>query len=205
MRQMKTIIVSFLLISLLSACKASPVYEDDFSDTNSGWDTHHSLTAGAVYTEGSYRLTLNEANRDQWAIAHRDFENVAIEVDVRKVEGSDDNSFGLVCKYQDMNHFYMLLISSDGAYMIQKKSEERITRLSGEWFQTTEDVNLGNAENKLRAECGDGYLALYANGKLLDRVEDDSYSHGDIGFVVGTYTQPYVSIAFDNLKVYALP
>lgn len=206
MRQiLSKVFISMLLAAVLTGCGPKLLYQDDFSNLESGWDTHKSPTAGTVYSQGAYRITLNEVNRDQWSIAHQEFGNVAIEVDASKVDGSEDNSFGVVCKYRDLNHFYMLLISSDGAYMIQKKNEGAISRLSGEWFELSDAINKGNATNKLRAECGSDYLALYANGKLLAKVKDAEYTHGDIGFVVGSYTEPYVSIAFDNLKVFELP
>ncbi|MFZ3071114.1 MAG: hypothetical protein WA110_08350 [Anaerolineaceae bacterium] len=189
-------------VILTCACSGGKVlYEDDFSDPSSGWDQYSGSNATNDYHEGSYQIKVQETYFDQWALAHRDFENIVITVDATKISGSDDNNFGLLCNYQDMQHFYMLLISSDGNYIIQKMSPDGLIRLSSDWFEPSEAINKGVSTNHLKAECGGGSLALYANDDLVGQVDDADYTSGDIGFLVGTYGEGDVQVSFDDLVV----
>ena len=65
----------------------------------------------------------------------------------------------------------------------------------------TEDVNQGNATNRIQADCVGTRLVLYANNVKLAEIEDSSFSSGDIGLLAGTLAETGVDIQFDNLVV----
>ena len=138
-------------------------------------------------------------------MANQDFGNVAIEVDATYMGGTADNSFGVVCKFQDIKQYYAVVISSDGAYMIQKRVGGSYQRLTGEYFQLSDQIKPGTRVNRLRVECGQDYLALYVNQELVNRVEDSTYNQGDVGLIVTTYGEPGLTVSFDNFEVYPLP
>jgi hypothetical protein len=196
----------FILVVPLGGCKApEPIFADDFSDASSGWEVFDNSLTSANYVEGSYRISLLQKNKEKWALANQDFGNVAIEVDATYMGGTTDNSFGVVCKFQDIKQYYAVVISSDGAYMIQKRVGGSYQRLTGEYFQLSEQIKPGTMVNRLRVECGQDYLALYVNKELINRVEDNSYTQGDVGLIVTTYGEPGLTVSFDNFEVYPLP
>lgn len=46
---------------------------------------------------------------DAWANQSRSFPgDVRIEVDAAKIGGPDDNDFGVICRYQDIDNFGMV-------------------------------------------------------------------------------------------------
>ena len=124
-----------------------------------------------------------------------------VEVNTSKISGSDDNNFGIICKYVDTDRFYMLLISSDGYYAIQKMTIDGYERLNGEFYEESSAINLGNSKNTLKAECVGGKLALYVNGTLVDEVYDYEYTSGDVGLLAGTFSEANVEILFDDFTV----
>ncbi len=196
----------FFLVVPLGGCKApEPIFADDFSDASSGWEVFDNSLTSANYVEGSYRISLLQKNKEKWVLANQDFGNVAIEVDATYMSGTADNSFGVVCKFQDIKQYYAVVISSDGAYMIQKRVGGSYQRLTGEYFQLSEQIKPGTMVNRLRVECGQDYLALYVNKELINRVEDNSYTQGDVGLIVTTYGEPGLTVSFDNFEVYPLP
>ncbi|MCK9245460.1 MAG: hypothetical protein M0P11_00700 [Anaerolineaceae bacterium] len=196
----------FFLVVPLGGCKApEPIFADDFSDASSGWEVFDNSLTSANYVEGSYRISLLQKNKEKWALANQDFGNVAIEVDATYMGGTADNSFGVVCKFQDIKQYYAVVISSDGAYMIQKRVGGSYQRLTGEYFQLSDQIKPGTRVNRLRVECGQDYLALYVNQELVNRVEDSTYNQGDVGLIVTTYGEPGLTVSFDNFEVYPLP
>ncbi len=196
----------FFLVVPLGGCKATePIFADDFSDASSGWEVFDNSLTSANYVEGSYRISLLQKNKEKWALANQDFGNVAIEVDATYMGGTADNSFGVVCKFQDIKQYYAVVISSDGAYMIQKRVGGSYQRLTGEYFQLSDQIKPGTRVNRLRVECGQDYLALYVNQELVNRVEDSTYNQGDVGLIVTTYGEPGLTVSFDNFEVYPLP
>lgn len=207
MRYPYLILVLILFILLTSACTlfkdpdANILWQDDFSNTDSGWDVYSGDRGSNGYLNGQYQILVEHTNFDVWARANRDFGNVTIEVEATKSNGSDDNNYGLICKYEAINRFYMFLISSDGYYVIQKMTEEGYQRLSSDWFEASEAINKGNTTNKIKADCLEGKLALHVNGTLVSEVLDSDFSRGDVGLLGGTYNQGGVEILFDNFIV----
>ena len=200
------LMLGFFLVVPLGGCKApEPIFADDFSDASSGWEVFDNSLTSANYVEGSYRISLLQKNKEKWVLANQDFGDVAIEVDATYMGGTADNSFGVVCKFQDIKQYYAVVISSDGAYMIQKRVGGSYQRLTGEYFQLSEQIKPGTMVNRLRVECGQDYLALYVNKELINRVEDNSYTQGDVGLIVTTYGEPGLTVSFDNFEVYPLP
>ncbi|HZK16851.1 MAG: hypothetical protein WDA04_04185 [Anaerolineaceae bacterium] len=204
-REIVLMLVFFLVVPLGGCDVPEPIFADDFSDASSGWEVFDNSLTSANYVEGSYRISLLQKNKEKWVLANQDFGDVAIEVDATYMGGTADNSFGVVCKFQDIKQYYAVVISSDGAYMIQKRVGGSYQRLTGEYFQLSEQIKPGTMVNRLRVECGQDYLALYVNKELINRVEDNSYTQGDVGLIVTTYGEPGLTVSFDNFEVYPLP
>jgi hypothetical protein len=102
---------------------ANVLYSDDFSDPDSGWDRVQAEEGVTDYENGQYRIFVDQAQHDYWANPGQSFTDVQVEADATKIGGPDDNDFGLICRYQDVENFYAFLISSDGFYAIMKYSD----------------------------------------------------------------------------------
>lgn len=198
----------FLLISLfflVSCSQPEPIYADDFSNADSGWDVFENASTSANYYEGSYKINLKLKNQEKWILANQNFGNVAIEVDATRLNGTDDNSYGVVCKFQSIKQYYAVVISSDGAYVIEKRVGGVYQRLTGDYFELSDLIQKGSTLNRIRVECGQDYLALFANGEMVDRVEEGEYFEGDVGLIATTYGEAGLTVSFDNFSVYELP
>jgi len=60
----------------------------------------------------------------------------------------------------------------------------------------------GHVGVHLRADCVGNNLALFVNGQHLVTVQDDAFSDGDVGLLVGTFDTPGADLLFDNFVVY---
>lgn len=203
-------LVAILLLSL-SACSlgsffaqtedSNILFKDDFSDPSSGWKKVSVENGETDYANGAYRIRVSKANMDVWGNPGLDFVDVRIEVDAIKVNGVNDNRFGLICRYQATNQFYMFLISSDGYYGIGKVKGDNYTLVGQDSLQPSEKIFQGTTPNHLRADCVGDTLTLYANGEKLAEAHDAEFTSGDAGLVAGSYGTPGTEILFDNFVV----
>jgi hypothetical protein len=193
-------------VSEPGAAPESPLalFEDDFSDSGSGWD----IVEGATeYHEDTYRIFVVETDYQKWANPGRHFGgDVRIDVDVTKAGGPDDNFFGVICRYNQDDGFdyYAFQISSDGFANISRFDDGAETNISSDAMQPTEFITQGAATNHLRVYCKGDQLSLWVNGENVASATDSTYTEGDIGFFAATpENESGVDIRFDNLTVFA--
>ena len=177
------------------------LFQDDFSDTSSGWDRVDVSEGVTDYADGVYRIFVNTDNTDVWANPGLNFTDMSIEVEATKVGGPDDNDFGVICRYEDVENFYMFIISSDGYFGILRVTGGEQELLGESEMVYSDKIKTGNATNTLMADCVGTTLTLYVNGTPLISVEDSSLTSGDVGLVAGCFDVAGTDIHFDDFVV----
>ena len=210
-----TIVCGLALLTAVLACSLpSPggtevpsggeVFRDDFSDSSSGWDEQDFPEGVTGYLSGQYQIQVTEPNYDVWGNPDLGLSDVIIEVDGINNDGTEDNSFGVMCRYNDETEapdFYQLIISSDGYYGIGKVKDGEGEFLSGSVMEFSEAINLGGASNHIRAECIGDTFTLWANGELLAQASDSDFTSGNVGLIAGAFDTPGADVVFDNFVV----
>ncbi|MCI0521689.1 MAG: hypothetical protein L0Z70_15700 [Chloroflexi bacterium] len=185
-----------------SAPANNVLFQDDFSDTSSGWDRVNAPEGVTDYVDGAYRIFANAENTDVWANPGLDFTDVIVDVDATKVDGDDNNDFGVLCRYQDSDNFYFMLISSDGYYGVGIVQNGEQNLIGVDAMPPSDKITIGNATNHLRAECIGDKLKLSVNGEFLAEYQDATFASGDVGLLAGAFETPGTDIHFDNFVVY---
>ena len=183
---------------------SSILFQDDFSNTSSGWDRATNDSYYTDYENGGYRINVIEATYYAFANPYQSFQNdVSIEVDATKIGGPDDNAFGVICRYQDVENYYYFYISSDGYVGIGIDNAGTKTIISSPDGNLTSDssINQGAASNHLRADCIENSLTLFVNGTQVASATDSTFSGGDVGLVARTYSVGGADLMFDNFFV----
>lgn len=217
------LVISVLLLASL-ACKVtekgvifedtstpSPkiLYQDDFSDTSSGWPSSTDADGITDYDSGYYRIRVDtigsEGNgMDIWVSSREKLKaDVYIDVTVTKAAGPDDNDMGVLCRYtkkDDAFYFYYFLITSDGYAAIEKMKAGSSEIISGKEMAQSSAIKKTGV-NHIRAECIGEKLTLFVNGIRVASATDDEFSDGTIGLIAGTFSTPGVDIHFDDLMV----
>ncbi len=186
--------------------RAKVLFRDDFSDPDSGWD-RASADDGSMtdYVDGHYRILVNDTQADIWANPGQYFTgDIVVEVDAVKNGGPDDNDFGVLCRYQDVDNYYAFFISSDGYVGIGRvlNGEQSMLTDDGKMFQSDAVAQGSGALNHITAKCIGDRLTLIVNGKKVLTVHDSTFTDGDVGLIAGTYDEPGTDILFDNLVVH---
>ena len=203
------LVVAILGLAILACSlgdQAEPVtndvlFQDDFSDSSSGWDRVNLPVGITDYADGVYRIYVNTENTDYWANPGLNFEDTVIEVEATKVGGPDDNDFGLICRHQDTENFYIFLISSDGFFGILRVIDGEQELLGMDEMAYSESIKTGNVLNVIKADCIGSSLTLYVKSTQLISVEDSSLESGDVGLLAGTFDMLGTDIHFDNFVV----
>ena len=208
---MKTMYCLFLVI-LLTACQSSLIaelvaqsgealYHDDFSTSVNGWPQTVSENGSLGYTDGAYQMMVESANYDLRAVTGQTYGDVQIEVDATRLAGPVNNRFGLICRFQDMNNFYVFIISSDGYYAIGKIKNGVTTLLGQEIMAYSGFIHQGEGANHLQFDCVRNSLTGYVNNQAIAITTDTDFSGGDAGLITGAFDETGVEVSFDNFVV----
>ena len=201
-------IMSILGLAIL-ACGGEPaeplpegvLFQDDFSDTSSGWDRVNVSEGVTDYANGKYRIYVNSTDTDGWANPGLNFTDTVISVDATKMAGPDDNDLGVICRYQDIDNFYQFIISSDGFYGIARVVDGTQELIGETDLLPSDAIKLGNVTNQIQAKCVGSNLTLSINGEQIASFDDTTFTSGDVGLFAGTFSEPGTDIHFDNFKV----
>ena len=185
----------------LPSSRSDSLFQDDFSDPDSGWEIGDYDTGGVGYEGGAYFVISLGGSATMWGVANRSFDDLIVEVDASQVAGpaSNDNDYGVVCREQGNGDGYYLLISGDGYYAIIEAAGGDFEPLVN-WTQS-DVVRQGNATNHIRAICDGSSLALLVNGQRLATAEDSTFASGDIALTATSYEDESTEVHFDNLVV----
>ena len=177
------------------------LYRDDFSDVDSGWEHYQGPDGLRDYEHDAYHIIVDIPNRWFVATPRQHFSDVNIRVDAAKVGGPEDSYFGIICRFQDLDNYYFLIISSNGRYGIGKSVDGKPSFIGQDHMLYHDNIHRGEAGNLIQALCVENRLALFANDIQLAMVEDSTFIDGNVGLLVGNADDPGANIVFDNFIV----
>lgn len=177
---------------------------EDFQDPSASKFSAREDERKKFYFEGGeYHILAKEAHSGAAFGILTDFSDFALEVDARFVDGPEKWVYGFMFRYQDRDNTYRYLTSYNGEYTLLKA-------VSGKWdtlvdWTWSPHIITGTGTNHLRVVCRGSEITMYVNGHYLDTITDHSLSAGKPGVHVGTFEEPNVHVAFDNLMVWSVP
>jgi hypothetical protein len=190
------------LIAELVTQSGQALYYDDFSDPTSGWPQTTTANGSLGYTDSAYRMLVQSPGYDLRAVSGQAYGDVQIEVDATRLAGPVYNRFGLICRFQDMDNFYIFIISSDGYYAIGKIKNGTVSLLGQEMMAYSDFIQKSGGTNHLRFDCIGNTLTGTVNGQVLAITNDADFSGGDAGLLTGSFDESGVKVSFDNFVVY---
>lgn len=182
----------------------APLLADDFEDPASGWGRQVTDQDEKGYDQGAYRIAVYGVDFASWGYPEpeNDFADFVIEVDANRVDGPEDNEYGIITRMQPDGSFYLFSISSTGHASIQKHIGEEWEYLV-DWTESAA-VRQGGEINRLRVTCQGARLRFFVNGQAVAQADDADFRSGNIGLLASAGETSGVVVAFDNLRVRAL-
>lgn len=179
------------------------VLRDDFSDKKSGWENLQLDEGSAGYVGETYQIAVNVPNTDIFMTYARTFVNSEITVKAARLKGSDNNNFGIICRFQDSENFYAGQISSDGFAGIFKVEDGEYRLLGHQNMVPVPAIMGGSGKNEIQFECIEKTLTLSVNSELADIQQDNTFKSGEIGLIAGTIDGTIGIFQFDDLTASA--
>ena len=175
--------------------------EDDFSDETSGWEIVNNVYELKGYSSEGYLVSINNKGGRSISTSGLQFSDTKIQVETRKLTGSNDSYLGVVCRYQDNENYYRFFVTPDGYTGIVKVVDGESSTLPGGKMSYNHDVNQNDSANLLEVFCVGNQLSLVVNGKLAVSAEDEQLAKGDIGIFAETGQDGAGSFIFNNLII----
>lgn len=193
--------INRLLPEATPAASGTVLFSDDFSDPG-GWGTLGRTGGSIAYESEGLKITVNTPNYLFWTVNGKKYADTIIDVDAVLLSGPQNDNFGVLCRFQDSEHFYGFVISHDGYYGVFKMKEGVIEPLlKPDAMQYSEKIRQGGVVNHIQAVCEGNSLTLNVNGEKLIGIGDLDFQSGQVGLVGGAYGQAGVELFFDNLVV----
>jgi hypothetical protein len=201
-RQLVIPVILFILV--LSACgpALTPLpYAADFSTPDGGWKTAGDEAITIAVQDGALHFTIDDLDTIAWSTPKdKRFGDFVLDVDATQVEGPNDNTYGVIFRYQDDRNFYRLDISGDGYYAVFKRKDGAWTKVQD--YVESAAVKQGNATNHLQVIAKGNQFTFNVNDETVKTFSDNDFSSGNIGLKAGTlFDNAGVHIAFDNVTV----
>lgn len=179
----------------------------DFDSDAEGFETIVVAQSAQTVENGQYQITSFDGRSNHYLVGSNPeiaLKNVMIEVEVERIQGTDNGWYGVVCRTHQNDLGYALLISGDGFWSIARISESVSGLQSLDYLVNWQEHSAINTDgtNTLTAYCVDDYLALYVNDTFVGDQRDDEYDlSGGVGFLAGNIDDESITIAFDNVVI----
>jgi hypothetical protein len=176
---------------------------DNFSVIPNGWGTMGRTGGEIAFEYEGLTIKVNTPNFMFWSVNGSKFTDTRVEVDAVRLEGPDNDNFGVICRFKDNKNFYAFVISHDGYYGIFKFIDGAIVMANETGnLDYSDAIRKGGVVNHISATCQGDILSLTVNDTLLAKIQDSSFSEGQVGLIASAYSDPGVKVLFDNLKIY---
>jgi hypothetical protein len=177
-------------------------FSDQFSNTSSAWRVQKNEDAGSYYDDGGYRV-YSPAMKAR-AVPRSEagpFPDVAVEVDAKVLNNqSDFIASGVLCREQDQDTFYSMLVFGNGVVSIDKIMDASRHEIVSK--NRSEVIGENVVSPHIRGECVGNRLTLYVNDKKVLEAEDSDIRSGGVGLVASSYDANLgAKILFDNFSV----
>lgn len=179
---------------------ASVLVQENFVDNRRGWI----LSSGTRYLEGeALHLVVprERPNISSWPeTGPTRFNNFILQVEATVLDGPTSGSYGIVFRNQGPTNFYLFEISVDGRYHLFRMANGALEQLIP--WKRSQTIRRGYKMNELAIFAAGPAIRIYANGRQLDELTDETFSEGEIQvYAAGSG----LHVAFDNLKITELP
>jgi hypothetical protein len=212
----------FLTIKTNGGDKQIPIYltttsvlfEDDFSNLNSGWFVASDEDAEKKYELGGYRVVLKKSqflgggfNQDIGQ-----FDDFILEVDAKSMPSVKDSACAIIYRAHDTDNYYFFLVSAGyQSYQVGKFVNDVESTLI-KWTESS-FINTSTTNNRIKIVCQGEQMQFYVNDQYLNTITDSSFGEGYFGLGAvggsesGSYMLPWLQSStkadfiFENFKI----
>ncbi len=176
----------FLILSTLEGQVNTVVINEKFNDNSNYWDIQDEPESMLKISNGQYFMKgkmLGRAITSTINTTAVDNEDFKISVRLTKINGIDDNGFGIIWGSKDENNEYEFVISGNGQFKViewKDGTKKDLVR----WTFYSNIQKWDNATNLLRIEKRAEFVKFFINDNYVAIVGDIKNQGNRIGFVI---------------------
>ncbi len=185
--------------------KQAVLYQDDFTNPDSGWQTLDFDTYFIGYHEPKYyHLEVHAPNDYELVPAPtgRDFTDFTVEatafVEPNNTATQGDFRYGLVFRRAGKQYYAFTISPRSQKWAVLKSSPEGLVTLEE---GDSAAILKPEEEGALRVDARGASFFFHINGQDVAQVNDSDYASGEIGFFLQTFDIPKVHIHYDTLVI----
>jgi len=176
-----------LSCSALSSLGGGALLEDDFS-SKGGWGVGTDTDSSVEYSDNGLRMKVFREKYFVWSMPNaQDYENVHIEATVINNNTDPTTAFGIMCDQQTVDDsVYYFAVTPAGEYAIVKAAlaQSDVFLTNNDEWGSSELITQNASSYRVGADCGNGTLTLYVDGKQIASVSDTTYTSGGVALFV---------------------
>jgi hypothetical protein len=147
-------------------------------------------------------MIVSKPNLDIITTNKISYSDVLIQMTAQKRLGTNNNAYGIVCRFLNDKNYYGFIISSDGYYGIVKVIEGEYKLISSENLEFDKNIHQDREENSISAKCEGNTLTLLINDVEKTSVVDEDLTVGKTGLITGSFSETdETAVLFDNFLV----
>jgi hypothetical protein len=185
--------------------------DDDFSNSRIQWGTGTDADSSVEYKDEALNFQIFTKNYIVWTTPNdSDYENIHMEVTVINNGTDSTTAFGLFCdkQYPIDDSRYYFAITPAGQYAIAKAAlaQTDVFLTNNDAWGHSDLIAKDATSYRVGADCGNGKLTLYVDGKEVASVDDTTYTSGRIAvFAWSGEEATTTNVSFDDFKMTKLP
>ena len=197
------LVLASLACSAASLLGGGALIEDDFSKSDSGWGVGTDSDSSVEYVNNGLQMQVFTKNYFVWSTPDTEtYENVHMEVTVNNNSTDPTAAFGVMCNPQPVDRsFYYFAMTPAGEYAIVKASIalSDVFLTNNDKWATSDAITQNASSYRIGADCGNGTLTFYVDGKQIDSVSDSTYTSGGVGLFAWSGEEPSgTDVTFDD-------
>ena len=184
------------------------ILSDDFSSDQ--WGTGTDSDSAVEYVGNALNFDVYTENYFVWSTPDDEiYSDIHMEVTAINNDTDSTTAFGFICNKSTGNDFYYVAMTPAGEYAIALAAEGQadVFLTNNDEWADSDLIAVTASSYRVGADCGNGRLALYVNGQLVDSVSDSTYTSGRVAVFVwsGEDVGLNTNVSFDDFEMTELP
>jgi hypothetical protein len=185
------------------------ILSDDFSSAEQ-WGTGTDSDSAVEYVNEALNFIVYTEGYFVWSTPDNEvYQNVHIEANVVNNGTDSTTAFGFICDKSEGNDFYYLVMTPAGQYVIALASDggKDVFLTNNDAWADSDLIAVNANTYHVGADCGNGALTLYVDGKKIASVNDSTYASGHVALLVWSGDEAGMTnnVSFDDFMMSELP
>jgi len=171
-----------------------------FRIPNSGWMIRETGNNQWGYLNNHYQITVGDPNLRVISVYLVNASGGTIRTSGIINQDQPQTSYGVVCRYKDIDNYFFFEISSDGTYQIGRRLNGEYRLLNGMQGVINSAIN-PTGYNEIFVTFFWEEMSLYVNDVLIETVYDNSLLEGYVGLSTTTGEYGGFEVSFEEFNL----